>query len=87
MKEIVSGSYHLQYDVKPIGYLMSILEYVVKHDQARANAQEDYHKLNQDSRKQKKYYEQAKRKEERRAAFRVDDLLSGKCKPETFKIY
>lgn len=62
MKEIVSGSYHLQYDVKPTGYLMSILEYVVKHDQARANAQEDYHKLNQDSRKQKNIMNRLKEK-------------------------
>ena len=87
MQEVIGGSYHLQCDVKPTGHLMSILEYVVRHDQAKANSQGDYRKLHQDSRKQKKYYRKAEAKEKRKAAFRVDDLLSGKCKPDTFKIY
>ena len=71
---------HRQRDMKSTASFEKILNYVIAHDKAKVIIQNDYRKLPQSTKKQKKYYEIAKRKEQRREIRRVrkriDELFS-----------
>ena len=80
LEEAKHGEYHRQRDMRSTASFEKILNYVIAHDKAKVIIQNDYRKLPQSTKKQKKYYEIAKRKEQRREIRRVrkriDELFS-----------
>ena len=48
---------------------------MIKHDEAKKIMQEDYRNLPRRTKKQKRYYEQAKRKDRRAQIQRLDQLF------------
>lgn len=69
-------AFHRQSDVKPTYSLNEILTYVEKHDKAMRIIADDYRKLPQQTKQQKKYYRQAKRRSERMQVRRVFDIFA-----------
>ena len=69
-------AFHHQADVKPTYSLEKILDYVENHDKAMLIIADDYRKLPQRTKKQKKYYRQAKRRSERMQVRRVFDIFA-----------
>ena len=53
--------FHCQRDVLETDSVLSLVNYVIKHDKAKKIMQEDYRNLPRRTKKQKRYYEQAKR--------------------------
>ena len=74
------GEYHRQRDVKSTESFEKILNYVIAHDKAKQIIREDYRKLPRTTKRQKKYYEIAKKRERKKEIIRVykriDDLFS-----------
>lgn len=86
--EAVDGKFHRQRDCKPTMSLDKLLNYITRHDQAKEIIKEDYRNLPQKTKKQKKYYRQAKKKAARRARNRVDQILDNIDTPNhDWKIY
>lgn len=71
-RELANRSYHRQNDVPETGSVGQLIGYIYRHDQAMAIIKDDYHKLPQDTRQQKIYYQQARDRERRRSIRRVD---------------
>lgn len=71
-RELMNRSYHRQNDVAETGSVGQLIGYIYRHDQALAIIKDDYHKLPQDTRRQKIYYQQAREREKRRSMRRVD---------------
>ena len=67
--------YHRQYDVLPDESLLKLVHYIVEHDRAKKIILEDYKKLPQRTKKQKRYYKKAEQKARRLQIRRVDMLL------------
>ena len=67
--------YHRQNDVLPTESLLKLIHYIVEHDKARNIILEDYKKLPQRTKKQKRYYKKAEQKARRLQIRRVDMLL------------
>ncbi len=70
------GKYHRQRDIKETESLERLMSYISKHDKAKAVIMDDYKKLPQTTKAQKKYYRQAKNRAHRSAVRRVDYLFS-----------
>ena len=68
--------YHRQRDVQPKDSMMSFLNYIMEHDKYKKVAEEDYRKLPRSTKRQRKYYRSAKKRDERRKAGRVMELFS-----------
>lgn len=76
MEEAKEAYYHRQMDVSS-GYTpYRYLQYIVKHDAAKKISRNDYRKLPQSTKQQKKYYRQAQKKERRKSIDRVLNLLA-----------
>ena len=73
--EAVQGSFHRQKDVKAIDSMTAIVNYVIAHDKAKAIIKEDYRRLPKHTKKQKKYYRQAKNRVKRQAVRNVYSIL------------
>ena len=67
--------YHRQKDVSYSVNIGSYLLYIQKHDDFKKNMPADIRQMPQDTRLQKKYYQVAKRREEKRSARRLDRLF------------
>ena len=74
--QVEEGVYHRQKDRKPSASIISMIRYIYEHDMNKEIAITDYRKLRRDTRRQKKYYEIAKKKEKRAAMRRVDMIFS-----------
>ena len=74
--DAIMGKYHRQRDVKETESLERLMSYISKHDKAKAVIMDDYKKLPQTTKAQKKYYRQAKNRAHRSAVRRVDYLFS-----------
>ncbi len=74
-EELKSGGFHRQGDVRPQRSLSALIDYVKKHDQAKLIIADDYRKLPQQTKKQRKYFRQAERRAVRNKARRVWDLF------------
>lgn len=74
--EASNGRFHRQTDVKATGSMENIVNYIVAHDRAKVIIMDDYRKLPKSSKKQKKYFEAAKKRDKRKAARRVDNLFA-----------
>ncbi len=60
--QLQRGNFHRQKDVRGYKTIASMIRYIAGHDQAKKTIADDYRKLPQETRKQKKYYRQAKKK-------------------------
>ena len=74
-EELTHSSFHRQNDFKPTESLEKILNYIEEHDKAKTVIEEDYRKLPQKTKKQKKYYRIAERNERSRKIKRVFNLF------------
>ncbi len=70
------GDFHRQNDMKRTESLIKIIEYVLAHDKAKVIMMDDYRKLPCQTKKQKKYYKQAKHREHSRQIRNVDALFA-----------
>lgn len=73
---LMHGDYHRQGDVKPADSITPLLNYIVSHDKAKKIIADDYRKLPKQTKKQKKYFNIAKRKAHRQEIRRVDFLFA-----------
>ena len=74
-KTLMHSVFHRQKDVQETDSILSLVHYVIKHDEAKKIMQEDYRNLPRRTKKQKRYYEQAKRKDRRAQIQRLDQLF------------
>lgn len=74
-KEAANGEYHRQRDVKATASLDKLVEYIIAHDRAKLTIMDDYRKLPRSTKQQEKYYNAAKKRNERRRAERLDNLF------------
>lgn len=70
-----AGGFHRQTELAQTQSLQKIVEFIIKHDKAKVIIQDDYRKLPRATKKQKKYYNFAKKKEQKKAIQRLDKLF------------
>ena len=75
LDEVESGAYHRQGDIAQAGSIMKYLKYIQKHDEFKQSMPEDYRQMPQDTKRQKAYYNAAKKRADRRSARRLDNLF------------
>lgn len=73
---MMKQSFHRQTDVKQTASLGGLIKYIYRHDQAKEIMDVDYRNLPRSTKRQKKYYRQAKKREQRRSIRRVDELFA-----------
>ncbi len=76
LEEVENAPYHRQTDMSEAGTIMKYLKYIQKHDEFKMNMPADYHKMPQDTRRQKAYYRAAQKRAERKSARRLDNLFA-----------
>ena len=76
LKTAMWGEFHRQTDVKKTSSMDKIIDYVIKHDEAKIIIQYDYRKLPRRTKKQKKYFKSAERKAKRKEMQRLDYLFA-----------
>ena len=82
-ERMIHGAFHRQSDLNPSASPNQILRYIIKHDEAKKIIADDYRKLPQKSRREKKYYEIAKRRDRRQKGRRLNMLLDSLSRGET----
>lgn len=75
LEDADKAPFHRQGDMPESGSIMKYLKYIASHDEFRQRTPRDYHKLPQDTKRQKQYYRAAKKREEKRSIRRVDRLF------------
>ena len=75
-KQAAAGEFHRQTDEKPTESLAALIDYIGAHDRAKVTIQEDYRKLPQQTKKQKKYYKAAEKKAKAKEHERIDELFA-----------
>ena len=70
------GDFHRQCDVKPADSITTHINYIVAHDKAKKIIADDYRKLPRQTKKQKKYFNIAKKKAHRQEVRRLDYLFA-----------
>ena len=70
-EQLSHAAFHRQGDVPPTAALEKILAYIENHDRAKQIIADDYRKLPQRTRKQRKYYRQAESRNRRQQINRV----------------
>ena len=77
-KKLSEGQFHRQTDVPAFSNLDKIhgvVTYIYEHDKAKRIIENDWKKLPKKTKRQKKYYEQAKRKDRHQKLKRIDELF------------
>jgi len=74
-EEAIRGDFHRQFDVKATESMEKLVEYIVAHDRAKVIIMDDYRKLPKNTKKQKKYYKAAERREQRNSIQRLDSIF------------
>lgn len=69
------GNFHRQHDAKQTDSLMKLIYYVINHDKAKKIIAEDYRKLPQRTRRERKYYRIARNRNRKQQIYRVDALF------------
>ena len=82
-EQMMHGKYHHQADVKLSTSPNSIITYIIKHDEAKKIIAVDYRNLPQNSRKEKKYYNIAKKRDHRQKRRQLSNLLDCISRGET----
>jgi len=75
LDEVENAPYHRQGDIAQAGSIMKYLKYIQKHDEFKQSMPEDYHQMPRDTKRQKTYYNAAKKRADRRSAKRLDNLF------------
>lgn len=78
----INGEFHRQMDVKPTESMEKIVDYIVAHERAKVTIMNDYRKLPRSTKKQKRYYKAAKRKDRQNAARRVENIFTTLEQPQ-----
>lgn len=74
-RQLMKRSFHRQVDVDPTKKIGKILQYIYDHDKAKKIIDKDWRKLPKSTAQQKRYYKQAKRREEKKSFRRVEELF------------
>lgn len=74
-RQAANGTFHRQSDVPATESLGKIVGYVAAHDRAKVTIMDDYRKLPRQTKRQKKYYRAAEKREKRNAGKRLDSLF------------
>lgn len=74
-RQLMRRTFHRQADVKGTTKFGKIIYYIHEHDKAKQVMKDDWRKLPKNTNKQKYYYKQAKKREERKQRKRVDELF------------
>lgn len=74
-EELKSGEFHRQSDVKVTNSLEKLVNYISEHDRAKVIIEEDYKKLPKNTKKRKRYYKIAKKKEKWKEVQRLEELF------------
>lgn len=74
--EIRRADYHCQSDVKATYSFEKIIRYIIAHDKAKVIIKDDYRKLPKKTKKQRKYYKQAEKKEKIRQRYKIDAIFA-----------
>jgi len=74
-EELTHGSFHRQQDVKGTHSIERILKYVKEHDKAKVIMDEDWRMLPTRTKRQKKYYKSAEKRDKRRQVRNVFSLF------------
>lgn len=77
-KKLSEGRFHRQTDVAAftnLDKIHGIVTYIYEHDKAKKIIENDWKKLPKKTKRQKKYYEQAKRKDRHQKLKRIDELF------------
>lgn len=75
LEDIEKAPYHRQKDMYEAGSILKLLQYIQGHDEFRQFGPADYRQMPQRTRRQRNYYQAAKRIQEKRSARRVDYLF------------
>lgn len=75
LAEIMRGGYHRQTDVPLKRSLAELVDYIVAHDRAKEIIRLDYRKLPRATKRQRKYYQQAEKRNRRQQYRRLDELF------------
>lgn len=73
--EATHGGFHRQKDVKATDSMTTIVNYIIAHDKAKTIIKENYRNLQKHTKKQKKYYRQAKNRVKRKAIKNVHSIF------------
>lgn len=79
--------YHLQMDVPWEQSPYKHIKYIYRHDEAKKIEKEDYRNLPQKTKREKHYYQQAKRREQRKSTRRVMNIFEQLERKEDIKQY
>lgn len=82
-EQMMHGKYHRQSDVKQSTSPNRIINYIIKHDEAKKIIAVDYRNLPQSTRKEKKYYEIARKRDHRQKKRQLYNLLDCISRGET----
>ena len=74
-RELMKRNFHRQVDVDTTTRINKIIKYIADHDKAKKIMQENWRKLPKQTKKQKDYYKQARKRERRKSIRRVDDIF------------
>lgn len=74
-KVLMRKSFHRQVDVPATTSLAKVTAYIKRHDGDKENYGDDYHDLPRNSKKQKKFYKQAKKRAQKKSVRNVIKLL------------
>ena len=75
-EDAMRGDFHLQRDFGQTIVIEEVLNYISAHDKAMIIIQDDYRKLPQKTKKQKKYYKQAELRVKRNTMRRLDNIFA-----------
>lgn len=87
IEEAKHAHYHVQVDVPRGQSPYKYLQYLFKHDAAKKMEQVDYKKLPQKTKREKKYYRQAEKRQQRKSVNRVMDIFAQLEEKDGFKQY
>ena len=73
--KLMKESFHRQSDVPATESMVKLLNYIEAHDKAKKIIADDYRKLPQRTKQQKKYYNNAARKDRKKTYQRMDHLF------------
>lgn len=87
MEQAKTAYYHLQMDVPWEQSPYKHIKYIYRHDEAKKIEKEDYRNLPQKTKREKHYYQQAKRREQRKSTRRVMNIFEQLERKEDIKQY
>lgn len=76
LDDVEKAPYHRQGDVSQAGSIKKYLKYIKSHDEFKQNLPADYRQMPRDTKKQRSYYNAAKKRADRRSARRLDSLFN-----------